>query len=208
MVWKKTVLLLVVFPIVWFALAVSDARQFRQSILEMHDATTSENCSGVYRSKADCVLRILSEGKISSTSYFLINQSLPVLWGTLYVSGGILGAVASFWLLIFKGTDAAQLSWDKIIFRLLLGGFAGFVLFFILQLPAPLVQSFFAVKIATSLRTGQAGEIFPSSYFTSMYAFAILAGLFLGAFFERLESFFRQAIRNSPAHTTRHAKHP
>jgi hypothetical protein len=188
---RKTLLVLVILPIVWAGFEVSEARNVEHAIRSAPDAAEQVNCKGTRMTNADCDLVAIAKSNTGPITYFLINQDISTLWATLYLLAGLAGVVISYWLLALRGTPARDFDWDRIAFRLLVGAAAGFICYFLVKLPAPWVSGSQGVAKADAPGIENAG---PYALYESLEVLPVLAGLFLSTFFEQLQGVLKRLM--------------
>lgn len=179
---KKVMLVAVIVPLLWAGFEVSQARNARMAILSASDASAITNCRGTQMTNSDCYLTVLAKTSTSSIEYFLLNLDLNSLWCSIYVIAGISGGVFSYWLMALQGASSRDFDWNRIFFRTLLGGGAGFICYLLAKLPSPL----FTTSFALPRNVPGIGNARGYALYESLEFLPVLAGLFLGTFFESL----------------------
>src|SRR6266849_8989451 len=124
---KQFLLVAIIFPIMWAAFQVGQARNVRNAVENAADAGDRVICNGREMTEAECRLAVIAKVNVSAVMYFLIGLGLANQWATIYVLLGLAGAVTSYWYLSLQGASPRDFGWDRIIFRLLLGCISGYI---------------------------------------------------------------------------------
>ena len=186
---QKLLLSLAILPIVWLAFEVSEARDVRKRVLEASDARTDVECENERRSKGDCILSVLSKGQVSRLTYVLLNVDESDQWIVLYTIAGLGGAIVSFWILFWQGSSPGALSWDKVLWRVLLGGTSGLLSYLVVKLPSGIWGG---SKLNVPGASTAASQY---ALYNSLELLPAIAGIFIGVFFEGMEGFLRRLLK-------------
>jgi len=111
----------------------------------------------------------------------------------LYVTAGLLGGIAFFPLMILRYSEGVrapefrrELRFDRLLARLFLAAFAGGLCYLLVK------SSLYTKVFSIDAQAGQTNVSPSGSLHEGSVILAVVAGLFLSAFYERLERLFRR----------------
>lgn len=165
-------------------LQVTAVEQTEQAVRARPDADSLVVYDGVEMTKAHFILEYLvpEQSSIWQRPFYALSRTTR--WFLLYILGGLAGGIGAYWLeLTGIAKEAATRHWPA---RLMLSAFAGGVMWLLIRLPGPLLTRLFVSDAVSGART--------DNLYPSFVVFAVLAGLFLALFFEKLREFFANSF--------------
>ena len=167
--------------VVWLGISVDGAVGIRVGIEENPHAREDVMCDGTRMTRRDCSLRRIAASD-ESIRGFLVQRSLPVLFGTFYLLAGLFGGLVGSWLRL-AGMRSPVEDVRLEVLLVIVGAIAGIISCGLLIMSGVTTVSVWISQSSSELTALRRAFVVP-----------LLAGLYTATFFEKAEEVLKSVL--------------